>query len=117
MMMQTQTDHDAPLIVGALPDGVDRALAEDAGRRIRDEFRVKGDGARLRSLRFVPSSLIRTGADMAQFVVNAAVEPLRNVEGRALSRAKVVDSIVTVDLGSKHRVTRVLVPFLEPDAG
>lgn len=116
MMAQTQVQQDVPPIIGMLPDGVDQQLAQDAGRRIRDIVRTKGGGAKLRSLRFVPASLTRDG-NVVQFIVNTAVEPVRSPEGVAQSRAKVLDSVVTVDLGQQHRVTEVHVPFLEVDEG
>ena len=108
-MVQAALAESTPQIVGLLPEGVSDEVARDVGRRISDMVHTMGRGATVRSLRFVPSSLSKLGDDRVQFVANATVEP---VAGRAgtQGRAKVVDSVITMEGGI---VREVKVPFLE----
>ncbi len=107
----------APQIVGLLPPGITADVANAVGARIRDLFFEKGRGALVRSLRFVPSSLIKLDGEHFQFVANATVVPERTSGDQRPTRAKVIDSVVTVDMsGDAGVVSDVTVPFLQTEA-
>jgi hypothetical protein len=112
----TVVADSAPQIVGLLPTGITADVAQVVGERIRAVFLEKGRGAIVRSLRFVPSSLIRLDAEHLQFVANATVVPKRASDDHRPTRAKVIDSVVTVDLsGAAGVVSDVTVPFLQTE--
>lgn len=102
-----------PQVVGLLPDGVVHVLADEIARRVRAQVERMASGVTVRSLRMVPSSTIRLDAHTIQFVANATVVPIASGDGLPPARAKVVDSVVTLDLAGAASIRDVAVPFLE----
>ena len=93
-------DARSPKIVGILPSGMDRQVAKAAGTKIKQVFQDKGDEVSVRSLRFIPSSFTKLDDDTFQVVANTTLEADRNQTHPRATRARVVDSIVT--LGRKE---------------
>lgn len=104
----------APQVIGLLPEGVAVDVAAEIARRVRAKVEQVAQGVTVRSLRMVPSSTTHLDADTIEFVANATVVPLDSGTGAAPARAKVIDSVVTLELREPARVMKVVVPFLEP---
>lgn len=114
MDMGTIVAEAAPKVVGILPEGVVHDTAEEIARVVREKVERIAKGVTVRSLRMVPSSIIHLDAHTIQFVANATVVPISPDAHAPAVRAKVVDSVVTLDLSGAARVRDVVVPFLEP---
>ena len=107
-------DPSPPTIVGLLPDGIGVDLGKEIGLRVRDRVEELAQGTTVRSLRMVPSTVTHVQGDVIEFVANATVVPARPDPTAPPVRSKVIDSVVTVDLGAaRDKIRSVSCPFLE----
>lgn len=114
MVIELPMQDTTPQIVGLMPDGVAGEFAAEIARGIRAKVEAVSSGITVRSLRMVPSSTTHLDGDAIQFIANATVVPIGFNTGHAPVRAKVIDSVVTVDLKGQKSIRSISVPFLEP---
>ena len=108
--------HDSlpPTIVGLRPDGIGPELGTEIGLKVRARVEELSPGVTVRSQRMVPSTVIRLDGGAIQFVAYVTVVPTERGPDTPPARSKVVDSVVTIDLGAaRDKVKDVSVPFLE----
>ena len=98
-------------IVAGDPAGVTEVTSKQIGRRVQKIFNEKGFKARVKGLRFVPSTRVSLAGNQFQVVANTTVEFV--VNGASAPRSETVDSVVTVaGLGEDQHLHGVSIPLL-----
>lgn len=103
-------------VIGAGALKVNKGVYQKIGKVVADQLSKSGAGARIRSMRFLPSTRIDLGDGSFQFVANNIVEV---PAGLGATRTQAIDSVITVGRDKRQILERVTIPALarEPAAG
>lgn len=98
-------------VVGAEPLGVTEGVAVEIGREVQSLFEKKGREARVKAVRFIPSTLTVLDDGAFQVIANTTVEIART---GAAPRSETVDSVVTFGrTKGEEKLQGLSIPALE----
>ena len=101
----------APRVVGAEPVGVTEQVAVEIGREVQTLFKNKGRKARLKAMRFIPSTLTALDDGAFQVIANTTVEIAR---AGTNPRSETVESVVTFGRAEgAEKLQSLSIPALE----
>lgn len=101
----------APRVVGAEPLGVTEKTTAEIGLKVQSLFKKIGREARVKSMRFIPSTLTELGDGSMQVIANTTVEVAR---AGAVPHSETVDSVLTFERTNGATGLRSLsIPALE----
>lgn len=109
-------DDEAPKVIAFGAAGVQEGVARQAESEIARKIAARFDNARLKSLRFVPSSKINTfDGTRFEILANSTIQFGIGQDEDEEGRSELVDSVVTVDVsGQDQRLADVSIPSFSP---
>lgn len=102
-----------PRVIGAVPLGVTKKVANEIVRGLNHQLSQDGRSVTVKAVRFIPSSRTTTETGSFQVVANAFFEVNRGKD--IPPRSEALDSVVTVGrVGRAQKLESLSIPALRP---